>query len=94
MKVEIKYMAGEEPIEQIFITETSNDCARGMYNILNHKLFDDETTAEDADELFRDPSHYRDGGKPGDLKSFVNLLADRYENLKYIAIDDEVILDR
>ena len=45
-------------------------------------------------ELLSNPKYYKNPEEVGTLKAYILIVANRYENLKYITIDDEVILDR
>lgn len=94
MKVHLKYIKGITNIDTSFDCETINDCARGILNLLYGYSINDLTMDDAAIELLSNPKYYKNPEEVGTLKAYVLIVVDKYENLKYIAIDDEVILDR
>lgn len=94
MKVHLKYIKGITNIDTSFDCETINDCARGILNLLYGYSINDLAMDDATIELLSNPKYYKNPEEVGTLKAYILIVADRYENLKYIAIDDEVILDR
>ena len=94
MKVHLKYIKGITNIDTSFDCETINDCARGILNLLYGYSINDLAMDDATIELLSNPKYYKNPEDVGTLKAYILIVADRYENLKYIVIDDEVILDR
>lgn len=94
MKIEVKYIKGEEHREVTFEKETVNDAARGLLNVLCDRPMDDYSLDDTMIELLSNERYYRDGGTPGDFRSYVAVLGGKNENLLHVELDGEVIYDK
>ena len=93
MKVQVKFIKGITELDKTFECETVNDCARGILNLLYGYPVEDIAMDDAMIELLSNPIYYPEGNV-GDLNVFISILADRYENLKFVSINDEIKVEK